>query len=526
MSSRSLSVALAILDRAGRVLASAAALLTAAEAVVVVVVAKLLVGDDRSRAILFGLVLIALYAARAVVRGTLRVRAQREIHRRAAEAMLSSDPLVATPLADVEADVLLLDGANQGSMLIADRLPALVGNLLASILVAVFVCATQPPRILVLGAAGLLFAMAAGLVARRVTATAQDAAWDAYRPLIERMMFAFRGRSELLANGVGPSFGRTLEGHLDAFQRETLRAERLAGIAVRAPLAAGALGVGLALMAQAGSVGVPRTALADLALLVSVLPAFVGLAQNSHEAWRLTARFRPMADLLLLPKVALGGTVDAPTPRAPIELIEVTYRYPDAMRDAVTHVSASFGAGAPLVLSGPNGSGKSTLLRLLAGLGRPTAGRIVANGTDLASVAIESWRSGVAYLPQQPHLPDTMTIRDAMHLLAPAASDDQIEKVLGRVDLLGSLSSRGGSPLEVRIASLSTGQRKRVAIARVLLSDAEVLLLDEPDANLDRDSIALVSRLVFELAETRLVAVAAHTDLITASRGVHIRLAA
>ncbi|MBS2016685.1 MAG: ABC transporter ATP-binding protein [Deltaproteobacteria bacterium] len=526
MRSRSLGVALMVTGRAGPVLAVAGALLTAAEAMAVVVVARLLLGDDRPRAIACGALLVALYAARAVVRGTLRVRAQREIHRCAAQAMLSSDPLVAAPLPDVEAEVLLLDGANQGSILIADRLPALVGNVLAALGIVGFLAATQPPRILALGAAGLALAMGTGLVARRVTARAQDAAWSAYRPLIERMVFAFRGRAELLANGAAPAFSRALDGHLDSFQRATLKSERLAGIAMRAPLAAGAVGVALAITAQSGEIGLPRTALADLALLASVLPAFVGLAQNSHETWRLILRFRPMADLLLLPVVPLGGSADAPASRAPLTLSHVSFRYPDATRDAVSDVSASFARGEPLVLTGPNGSGKSTLLRLIAGLGKPTSGTITAGGVDVTSIAVVAWRAKVAYLPQQPHLPEGMTVREAFHLLAPAATDEQIRSSLERVAILTTLEQREPGALDVKVGGLSTGQRKRVAIARLLVRDADVVLLDEPDANLDRESIGLVARLVFELAETKLVAVAAHTDLIVASRGVHVRLAA
>jgi ABC-type transport system involved in cytochrome bd biosynthesis fused ATPase/permease subunit len=99
-------------------------------------------------------------------------------------------------------------------------------------------------------------------------------------------------------------------------------------------------------------------------------------------------------------------------------------------------------------------------------------------------------------------------------------------RALTRTRLLDALAGRGSSALDVRVGELSAGQRQRLALARVLLQDAHIVLLDEPDANLDRDGIAMVRALLEELvAEGRMVAVAAHTRELAELPGVMVSLA-
>lgn len=526
MSSRSLRVALAILDTRARFTMGVIAAMTAAERAVLVVAALLLVGSDRYQSVPWMGLLFALFAARSILRTGLRVSAQRRFHRAAAKAALESDPLQPASPVGVDPELVLAEGVHYGSLLVADRVPTLVGDAVASAAVLVFLLSTQPSRLVVVAGAGLGFAMITALGARRVTTRAQDDAWAAYQPLLERMLFAMRGRVELIANGADTSFLRALEKLLDRFEFETVRTDRLIGVAARAPLAAGVAGIAVAFVAESGGFSMPKTAVSDLAVLASVLPAFVGLAQNAHEAWRLSLVFRPMASLLSLPTVDLGGGHRVPSELAPIVMRDVAYRYPGASRDAVSGVSITFTPGEPLVLSGPNGSGKSTILRLLAGLGAPTSGSITIGGEDLGSLDVRQWREHVAYLPQQPHMPDGLTVAEVVRLLVPTAEDQEIRRALDRVGILELLATRGEDPLSVRIGELSVGQRKRVAIARVLLADARVVLLDEPDANLDADGVAMIAQVAGELASTRLVAIAAHTDRILSSPGVHLRLAA
>jgi ABC-type transport system involved in cytochrome bd biosynthesis fused ATPase/permease subunit len=140
------------------------------------------------------------------------------------------------------------------------------------------------------------------------------------------------------------------------------------------------------------------------------------------------------------------------------------------------------------------------------------------NERRLDELDADAWRRTVAFLPQRPYLPPRSDVRAAVRFLVPDAADDAILQALDRVGLLSLLGRGGGDPLAVRIGALSVGQRQREGVARLLCQPASLLLLDEPDANLDRAGIATMARLVRELAEDKRVAlVAHHGDLLEAA---------
>jgi len=148
-------------------------------------------------------------------------------------------------------------------------------------------------------------------------------------------------------------------------------------------------------------------------------------------------------------------------------------------------VFAVAGPGRWLAVTGPSGSGKSTLLSVLLGFLPPAAGRALVTGR-------------AAWCPQEAHLFDS-TIRGNLMLGrpsgngAPTLADDELESVLAAVGLAG-LVARLPAGLDTRIgpggAFLSGGERQRLAVARTLLTGAEVILLDEPTAHLDAESAA------------------------------------
>ncbi|WP_105565908.1 ABC transporter ATP-binding protein/permease [Microbacterium halophytorum] len=166
-----------------------------------------------------------------------------------------------------------------------------------------------------------------------------------------------------------------------------------------------------------------------------------------------------------------------------------------AERMVFRHVSAEVDRGEWLVVEGPSGSGKTTLLSILMGSLRPAAGEVRANGTPLPALAPDGWRERVAWCPQEAHVFDS-TLRGNL-LLARGAddapTDEEMRGALRRAGL-GTLLLSLADGLAARVGpagtALSGGERQRLAIARALLSRADVLLLDEPTAHLDAPTAA------------------------------------
>ncbi|WP_110669855.1 thiol reductant ABC exporter subunit CydD [Salinicola halophilus] len=184
-----------------------------------------------------------------------------------------------------------------------------------------------------------------------------------------------------------------------------------------------------------------------------------------------------------------------PLPSDPIRTIRfdgVGFRHDAANEDGdgVESVDLTLARGECVALVGPSGAGKTTLAKLLLGFLAPGAGRIEIDGVDLREIDVEAWRARLGYLPQRPTL-FAGTIAENLTLGAPNATPDEIHAALLRADAQGFVAALedgldtwlgdGGS-------GLSGGQIQRLALARTLLSQPEVLILDEPTAALDGDT--------------------------------------
>ena len=158
-------------------------------------------------------------------------------------------------------------------------------------------------------------------------------------------------------------------------------------------------------------------------------------------------------------------------------------------REALSGVSLSLAAGQTLVVFGPNGAGKTTLLRVLATLLRPHAGEVQVLGSSLPD---EAWavRGRVGLLGHEPLLYRELTARENLrfHARLHGIGDGRVDELLQSV----AISARAGEPLR----TLSRGMVQRVAVARAVLHDPELLLLDEPHSNLDPAAIELVAPLI------------------------------
>ncbi|QCC46456.1 ABC transporter ATP-binding protein [Halobellus limi] len=152
---------------------------------------------------------------------------------------------------------------------------------------------------------------------------------------------------------------------------------------------------------------------------------------------------------------------------------------------AVDGLSFAVERGSTVGLFGPNGAGKTTLLRMMAGLARPTRGTITVDGVELAPDDYATYRT-IGVVTHETMLYDDLTARENLRFHADLHGvDDPADRCASVLDTVG-LSRRGSD----RPAAFSHGLRKRLSLARALLHDPEVLLLDEPYTGLDQHSAA------------------------------------
>ncbi|MFI2295542.1 ABC transporter ATP-binding protein [Isoptericola sp. NPDC019571] len=200
--------------------------------------------------------------------------------------------------------------------------------------------------------------------------------------------------------------------------------------------------------------------------------------------------------------------------RGHLRLEHVSHRYADATQDALHDVDLEVREGETVAFVGPSGSGKSTLLNLVLGFVRPTAGRLLLDGADMAGLDLRSVRRWVSVVPQESVLFEG-TIREnvAYGLDDDAATDDRVRAALrdaNALEFVDALPDGWDTVVGQRGARLSGGQRQRLAIARALVRDPRVLFLDEATSALDPEAEAVVRDALDRLMRDRTTLVVAH----------------
>ncbi|MBX3364856.1 MAG: ABC transporter ATP-binding protein [Phycisphaeraceae bacterium] len=195
-----------------------------------------------------------------------------------------------------------------------------------------------------------------------------------------------------------------------------------------------------------------------------------------------------------------------------IEFRDVTFTYPNAAAPSLRNVSLTIPHGQTIAVVGPNGSGKTTLLSLLPRLFDPDAGQVLIDGHDIRTVALRSLRRQIGVVTQETVIFQS-TVADNIAYGASGATRERIEDAAKRAradEFIQRLPNTYDALISERGGSLSGGQRQRLAIARAILRDPAILILDEATSMIDADSEAKIADALAEFTRGRTCFIVAH----------------
>ena len=418
--------------------------------------------------------------------------------------------LMARLVADIEA----VDG-----LLVRAIGPLLALLMLALVAVGVALSLLPSAGVLLLGVLFLLGGAIPWITSRGVATLEEDRA-TARSDLRAAVQEGIEGATDLAAMDATAAWLQALDARSRAVATwEDRRKRRLAaGNAAHAGVTALALPAMLWLLLSAAHEGRIAAATAGglFFMTLAVLEAAAGIAL-AWQSWRAaTASARRLEDITQQADStteATGGA--APSRHGELELRDVSFHWPGSTRQVLEGAQLRVGAGERVVIYGDSGEGKSSLLALVLRLCDPQAGSVRFDGDDLRTLDAAQWHARIAWLPQDAPV-FSGSVRENLQLGDPQATDARLWQVLEQVRLdtrfretdLGLDTWVGESG-----ATLSAGQSRRLALARALLRDAPLLLLDEPTEGLDHDTADALMRDMATACEGRSVLIISHDTL-------------
>ena len=239
--------------------------------------------------------------------------------------------------------------------------------------------------------------------------------------------------------------------------------------------------------------------------------------------WRTYAGFRQsverLGQLFAVTPERQVSEVQLERPRGELSIENVSYAYGPNAAPVVDQVTLTIPVGGVHALVGRNGSGKTTLLKVMQGLYQPSEGRVLLDGADIAQFTRAELAEWMGYVPQESVLFQG-TVRDNIVHRRPQSTDEEIIKAAtaaGVHHFIIDLPDGYATDIGEAGRRLSGGQRQRIAIARALVGDPPVLILDEPSSSLDRQAELELRKTLQEIGEERTVIVVTHSPILLAA---------
>lgn len=331
-------------------------------------------------------------------------------------------------------------------------------------------------------------------------------------------MIAGRTTSKALALGetLRPKWENA---HADTIERSVLRGVKIDGF--------GNIGTSLSLMTTIGMTVAGALAILDLHMTIGALIAanmlsgrIIAPLNQLVGAWRSFGLFRAstrrLNEIFRITEDRSISEIDLPRPDGAIALEYLTFRFQEDGPAVVENVQFAIKPGGMHGIVGHNGSGKTTLIKLMQGLYAPTTGRVLLDNADISQFSRRELANWIGYVPQDAFL-FAGSVRDNIAMRLPDSTDEDIIAAATRAGIHDSIIDfSDGYATDIGEAGgrLSAGQRQRIAIARAMLGDPPVLLLDEPSASLDQVAEGNLRDVLVDLARIRNVVVVTHSPTL------------
>ena len=285
-----------------------------------------------------------------------------------------------------------------------------------------------------------------------------------------------------------------------------------------------------ALFTMHGSLSLPNFIMVVILSCGLISPLITVMSYND-DITKTTSIFGEIDDVLALPELKRPETSMALPENHGIVLHNVHFGY--AEKEVLHGIDLELPEGSVTALVGPSGSGKSTIARLIASLWDVQDGSITIGGVDIRNMSLPDYNSQIAYVSQDSFLFDT-SIRENIRMGRPSASDKEVEEIArqsGCYDFIMELEKGFDTVVGGSGAHLSGGERQRISIARAMMKNAPILILDEATAYTDPENEAMIQKSVSALSKDKTLIVIAHrlstitgSDQIVVIREGHIEV--
>jgi len=219
----------------------------------------------------------------------------------------------------------------------------------------------------------------------------------------------------------------------------------------------------------------------------------------------------------------IATIAESPAKAPAVTFAHVGFSYPEA-RGGLHDVTVTFPAGRTTAIIGPSGAGKSTLLQLLLGLEQPQEGSVCIDGVALTAIDAATWHRQISWVPQRPRL-FAGTLRENILIASPDADQAALTEAASRAALdtiIARLPRGWETPLGEHGYGLSGGEAQRIALARALLRDAPIWILDEPTQQLDPASIDVIHQALAQRAAAGRTIIQVGHRMALAERADHV----